>query len=344
MTDVQIQALIDNCKSASGDPTKVDWVDLANVLTQILSQQTLTDIPGAAGQVIKHNGTTWAAGIDATTGGTLTYPSTLTATDGSSYPLTIQYDGSAPTNPAKVLKINMDTAFDPNVTPGDPTDTVDWNIGFTRYGGGGAANGNTVMFMGYNVTPSGSMEDTSKSSFYLAWEQDYVIAGYGLCWEYHTVGVTSGGVERRHMSILSSKSQQKSYGYFTLSRFFMQTDNEDYPLRGFFDINQNGQLILGVPENYDTVDAKGFAGSLSFAIRNGWVMLDYETPALGGRRAVMTVVNQRFFDFGSLGGSASGDCCPIMKVREYATNAAAISAGLIGGAVYHTGGALKIVI
>jgi len=192
MTDAQIQALIDNCKAASGDPNKVDWVDLANILTQIIGQQTLTDIPGTAGQVLKHNGTTWAAGTDEGSGA-----------------------GSTFTPPATLTGINPDNSTFWEYIPSNNGTTYS-GYGKAMYFSGGWAMFNGVntsgrpnvvgTIWGYNHQMGGGRVDTAEASMGFRTETHFEISGQQLFEIHFPEFIDQGGTVHRIFSWYIDKS------------------------------------------------------------------------------------------------------------------------------------------
>lgn len=69
MTDIEIQATIDACKAAGSDPSKVEWDDLKAVLTNLLTQTTLTDMgTPSEGHIPKYVSGAWTTAAEAATG------------------------------------------------------------------------------------------------------------------------------------------------------------------------------------------------------------------------------------------------------------------------------------
>jgi hypothetical protein len=321
MTDAQIQALIDNCKAASGDPTKIDWVDLANVLTQILGQQTLTDISGVTGQVIKHNGTTWAAGADATNdGGTgidanqsLTADRTITHTD-----KTLKFTGSSLTD------VLME--FENTNTNSGKRKFLD----FKPY-----VAGNNPFRFEYEKSPNTDGSGTTNEPFSMAFRKE----NGGL---HSEIGMqiepywSSGGLEHQEFILFHTHENGENHRF---AMYTYQNRGTKALSTGIWDFRGDSFNFLtkddlpGVSLNRGAIEINGSAPYLRF---QGDGMTSVPTLQAAG-------VDQLALNTAALklnGQDASGDQL-IMGKPLYMTNMTAPSAPGTGGRLYVEAGALK---
>lgn len=327
MTDAQIQQLIDNCKGAGSDPNRVEWNDLKNVLSSFLTQVNFTDLSPLENQIPKFLGGQWTTVDPAGAGGQWSYPANMQIT-----------------GPASQAGINLSFSnFDQkaqffSVVPNGLSPSgfgSPWTMGFESNDNsspGEAIPQNMVLHMGYNITPQGAMVNPLKGAFFNSWETSYYISSqFGYCFEYHltgrtqfpnTQGVPSMG--RRHLSILSSYDRQLSYAYFTLSKFYIQSDNVAYPTKAYFEIIDTGKILLGIGEDIP----QGYIGELTINTSSGTPLVSTVTKNRAKQAALKHVTNA-YFDIGDATYTPMMTTLPV-----FANNVAA--AGLPLGAIYQT--------
>lgn len=326
MTDAQIQQLIDNCKGAGTDPNRVEWNDLKNVLSSFLTQVNFTDLNPLENQIPKFLGGQWTTVDPAGAGGQWSYPANMQIT-GPSSQAGINLSFSNFDQKAQFFSV-VPNGLSPSGF-GSP-----WTMGFESNDNsspGEAIPQNMILHMGYNITPQGAMVNPLKGAFFNSWETNYYISGYGYCFEYHitgrtqfpnTQGVPSKG--RRHLSFLSSYDRQLSYGYLTFSKFYLQSDNVNYPEKEYFDIIDIGRLTLGIGQDIP----EGFSGELILNTKTGFGLVSTVTRNRAKQSALIHN-NNSYFNVGDVNYGPTMSYLP-----TFANNAAA--AGLPTGALYKT--------
>jgi len=342
MTDAEKQDLLDAMKTATpGDV--VTWAELKPFLESLIADQTLTDITGTSGQVIKHNGTTWAAGTDATADAGTGWDSngTLTANrsvnmDGRSITFT---DSSANTN-IPVFIFDDDNAtntrvwqeFKPLVKG---VNGKSWFVNQMATNTPPGTIWNEVRQEGWNLAPGGSLANPALGfAIGYSHESNYDPDGdnnnaYG---EIHKFYVTSAGLQVRLESYTINPGAENIDYYHTVDAF---TIKSAYRKLYGFEENLFSVTAAGVNKNISqfTLYAPGESLRISSSSGNNeW-----------GIRLYGQVGYDNVFFFDDTFARVSIPKIRITQIQTFADDAAAGSGGLVANMVYKTStGELRI--